>query len=145
MFETINPDIKGSEIFNIQTCGNAQSLFSKQCNTDHSIAGSSLFKSRGQHTPVLEMVTVSGSSFDQRICHTVKHFSTSFLFLTIVFNADSAIPNLAASVTHASLLASTCATMSIFSWIENAFLFLGSLTVMKNRLHPEIKIRLVLV
>jgi hypothetical protein len=32
--------------------------------------------------------------------------------------------------------------MSIFSWIENAFLFFGSIIVMKNKSQPEIKIKL---
>jgi hypothetical protein len=59
-----------------------------------------------------------------------------------VFNVDGAVPNLAASATRVSLLASTWARMAIFPRIENAFLFFGSAIVMKKESQPEIKIKL---
>jgi hypothetical protein len=52
-----------------------------------------------------------------------------------VFSIDGAIPNMAASATQVSLLASTWSRMSI----EEDF---DSLIVMKNELQPETKVKL---
>jgi hypothetical protein len=49
----------------------------------------------------LETVAISGSSLEQRTYHILfTHFSVSFLFLTTAFSDDSAIPNLAGSLTY---------------------------------------------
>jgi hypothetical protein len=82
-------------------------------------------------------MTVSGSSFDHRICHIVQND-----FLTVVFNANSAIPNLAANATHSSLLPSIWTIVSIFSWRENGPLYLVHPNMMKKKWQPESKIQL---
>jgi hypothetical protein len=58
-----------------------------------------------------------------------------------VFSVDGTIPNLAATVTHVSLLAYALAGVFILSSIKNA-LFFGLLVMMKNESQLEIKIKL---
>jgi hypothetical protein len=66
------------------------------------------------NSPVLEIVTALGSSFDHRTSYIVLDTSWYFyLFLALRYNGDSTVPNLPDSVTCISILA--CSLVRVYS------------------------------
>ena len=104
----------------------------QQWANDHHTASCSLFKPYSQHSlQVLKWWLFQALPLTKQSATLWMTHSVSVLFITKVFNVDSAIPNVAASAT-CFLTGISCGQNVHCSSVQNSFLFSGSLIVIKK-------------